>query len=84
MTQHAHIVGEVFYREGDGPQIQIRPGPVEVELTDRDATLSWDEGESRGLTAMPLTEYKRFVAEGAIRLDDAPQAAPQEAPPQPV
>lgn len=73
MKQHAQIVGEVFYREGDGPQIQIRPGPVEVELTERDATLSWAEGESRGLTAMPMTEYKRFVAEGAIRLDDASQ-----------
>ncbi|MBQ1763975.1 MAG: hypothetical protein IIZ92_13860 [Aquincola sp.] len=76
MTQHAQIVGEVFYREGDGPQIQIRPGPVEVEFTERDATLSWSEGEARGLTAMPLTEYKRFVAEGAIRTGDGPQSAP--------
>ncbi|MEF7612884.1 hypothetical protein V4F39_03105 [Aquincola sp. MAHUQ-54] len=67
MTQHAEIVGEVFYREGDGPQMVIRPGPVEIELTERDATLSWEDGEARGLAAMPLADYKRYVAEGAIR-----------------
>jgi hypothetical protein len=68
MTQHAEVVGEVTYREGDGPQMPIRLGPIDVELTERDATLSWQDGEARGLAAMPLTDYKRFVAEGAIRL----------------
>lgn len=78
MTQHAEIVGEVFYREGDGAQIAIRPGPIEVEFTERDATLSWEEGDARGLTAMPLTDYKRYVAEGAIRTQEAPAARPAE------
>lgn len=70
MTQHARVVGEVSYREGDGPQMPIRPGPIEVELTERDATLSWADGDARGLAAMPLTDYKRYVAEGRIQLQD--------------
>lgn len=68
MTQRAEVVGDVTYREGDGPQIPIRPGPIDVELTERDATLSWEDGEARGLAAMPLADYKRFVADGAIRI----------------
>lgn len=68
MTQHARIVGEVTYREGDGQNLPIRPGPVEVELTERDATLSWADGEARGLAAMPLNDYKRHVSEGRIQV----------------
>lgn len=68
MTQRAEVVGDVTYREGDGPQMPIRPGPIDVELTERDATLSWEDGEARGLAAMPLADYKRFVADGAIRV----------------
>ncbi len=41
MAQTAHIVGKVEYREGDGPNIVIRPGPVKVETGLNDATLSW-------------------------------------------
>jgi hypothetical protein len=68
MTQAAEIVGTVEYREGDGPNITIRPGPIEVEITATDATLGWTEGEARGSTAMPLADFKRYVAEGAIVL----------------
>lgn len=66
MTQAAEIVGTVEYREGDGPNIAIRPGPVEVDTTATDATLGWADGEARGAAAMPLADFKRYVAEGAI------------------
>jgi hypothetical protein len=79
MTQAANIVGKVEYREGDGANIAIRPGPVEVETTATDATLGWTEGDARGSAAMPLADFKRYVAEGAIVLhapvDDAASAA---------
>jgi hypothetical protein len=68
MAQQAHIVGKVEYREGDGPNIAIRPGPVQVETALYDATLSWTDQDTRGSAAMPLTDFKRYVAEGKIRL----------------
>lgn len=68
MAQTAHIVGKVEYREGDGPNIVIRPGPVTVETGLNDATLSWVDEETRGSAAMPLTDFKRYVAEGKIKL----------------
>lgn len=68
MAQQAHIVGKVEYREGDGPNIAIRPGPVQVETALNDATLSWVDEDARGSAAMPLTDFKRYVAEGKIRL----------------
>lgn len=68
MAQTAHIVGKVEYREGDGPNIVIRPGPVEVETGLDDVTLSWEEEEARSSTAMPLADFQRYVAEGKIRV----------------
>lgn len=75
MTQSAQILGKVEYREGDGPMILIRPGPVEVETTERDAMLSWSDGDTRGAAAIPLNDFKRYVATGAIRLATASEAA---------
>ncbi len=73
-AQQAKIVGKVEYREGDGAKMPIRPGPVEVELTINDATLSWADGDTRGSAAMPLTEFKRYRSEGAIVMEAAPSA----------
>lgn len=81
-AQPAQIVGKVEYREGDGPKIAIRPGPIEVELTINDATLSWTDEDTHGSAAIPLTEFKRFCSEGAIVMSaplderDAADAAP--------
>ncbi|MBQ0921366.1 hypothetical protein KBW71_23255 [Hydrogenophaga aromaticivorans] len=69
MAQTARIVGKVEYREGDGPNIAIRPGPVEVVQGLNDVTLSWVDEETHGVAAMPLADFKRYVAEGQIRLD---------------
>ncbi len=68
MAHTAHIVGKVEYREGDGPNIVIRPGPVKVETGLNDATLSWVDEEVRGSAAMPLADFKRYVSEGKIKL----------------
>jgi len=68
MTQRAQVTGKVEYREGDGINIAIRPGPVEVQTTATDATLSWIEGETRGSAAMPIGDFRNYVAKGAIEL----------------
>lgn len=68
MAHTAHIVGKVEYREGDGPNIVIRPGPVKVETGLNDATLSWEDEDTRGSTAIPLADFKRYVTEGKIKL----------------
>lgn len=78
MAQSAHVTGEVQYREGDGPLLTIRKGPVEVETTEQDAILSWTEIDSldqntgkevRSTTSLPKVDYQRYLDEGAIRLD---------------
>ena len=68
MTQNAHVTGKVEYREGDGVNITIRPGPVNVQTTSTDATLSWADGETRGSAAMPIGDFKSYVAKGLIAL----------------
>ncbi len=69
MAQKAHIVGKVEYRTGDGPNLEIRPGPVEVSTGINDVTLSWTDEDTHGSAAIPLTDFKRFVAEGRIKLE---------------
>lgn len=66
MTQHARIHGCVEYREGDGINIAIRPGPCDVETTDLDATISWTDGATHGSAAIPISDFKRHLASGAI------------------
>lgn len=66
--QPASIHGTVEYREGDGPNITIRPGAVAVQITAQDATLSWADGETRGSAAIPINIFRDYVAQGAIRL----------------
>jgi hypothetical protein len=68
MPQTAHIHGPVSYRAGDGANVFIRPGPIEVETTAIDATLSWVDGDTHGSTAMPMASYLDYVEQGAIRL----------------
>ncbi|WP_310383389.1 hypothetical protein [Roseateles sp.] len=73
MRQRARITGTVEYREGDGANITIRRGPCEVEESALDVTLSWSDADSHGAAAIPLGDYKRYVASKAIQLDP-PQA----------
>lgn len=69
MAQRANITGKVEYREGDGANITIRRGRVDIETTALDATLSWADGETRGAAVMPIGDFKAYVASGAIALD---------------
>ena len=69
MTQTARIVGAIEYREGDGQAMEIRKGPVEVDITELDVTLSWVEGDVHGATAIPVADFQRYVDEGKIELD---------------
>lgn len=69
MAQHAQVIGMVEYRAGDGTQLPIRPGPVEVQTTAIDATLSWSDGETHGSAAIPIGDFRTLVAKGQIRLE---------------
>lgn len=69
MSQNARIVGKVEVRQGDGATQVIRRGPVDVDTTAADATLSWTEGETHAAVAMPLTDFNRYLTQGAIELD---------------
>jgi hypothetical protein len=70
MIKNAHITGKVEYREGDGANITIRTGPIQVEETNMDATLSWTDADSHGSAAMPIADYLRYVSQKAILLSD--------------
>lgn len=74
MAQTARIVGKVEYRGGDGPAVEIREGPVEVSLSNTDATLSWVEEDAHGSAAMPIGDFRRYVKEGKLKLDGPVQA----------
>ena len=67
-SRQGRIVGDVSYREGDGADIRIRPGPCEVTVTNLDVTISWTDGDTHGAAALPLAEYTRLVTTGAIEL----------------
>ena len=69
MAHHlGEVRGRVAYREGDGVDIEIPPGPCELEVTDLDVTISWNDGATRGSAAIPLADYSRYVAEGALKV----------------
>ncbi|VTU29043.1 hypothetical protein H4CHR_02325 [Variovorax sp. PBS-H4] len=66
MAANAMLKGEVNYRAGDGPMIRIPEGPVEVDVADDSAVLSWgDEGNTQS-AALPIAEYERYVRDGLI------------------
>lgn len=66
MSANANVTGEVEYRAGDGPLIQIPKGPVEVNLSFDSAVISWGDGGNPQITAIPIAEYERYVREGKI------------------
>jgi 2-methylisocitrate lyase-like PEP mutase family enzyme len=66
----AKVVGKVEFREGDGPMIEIRAGAVEVVMSAADATLSWTDDRWHGEAAMPFANFCRYVADGAIVMEE--------------
>lgn len=71
MAANARVKGNVEYRAGDGPLISIPEGPLEVQVGIDSAVLSWGEGGSAQIAAIPLDEYERYVKEGLIELQPA-------------
>lgn len=69
MAKAAQIVGTVEFRTGDGPMMPIPEGPVDIEMNPTEATLSWVDGDAPGAATLPMMEFKRYVSEGAIRLN---------------
>ena len=69
MTQLGQVVGKVEFRPGDGPRMPIPRGRIDIETSQAEVTLSWVDGETHGAAAMPLNEFRRYVAEGAIELN---------------
>lgn len=67
LSQSAFVCGEVTYRSGDGPLIEIRQGPVHVEVNEHDVTLGWEDEDARLSAVIPRSEYARFIATGAIK-----------------
>lgn len=67
-SKPGRIVGHVTYREGDGQEVVIRPGPCEITVTNLDVTITWTDGDTRGSTALPVAEYTRYVTDGALVL----------------
>jgi hypothetical protein len=67
--KRGRIVGPMTYREGDGVEITIRQGSCEIDETALDVTLTWTDGNTHGSTAIPLADYKRYVATGVLAVD---------------
>jgi hypothetical protein len=66
MAQKAEIRGAVLYRLGDGPLQPVPLGEIEVEAGPQDVTLSWGDNDTRQSTAMPASDFARYLAAGAI------------------
>ena len=71
MIKNARITGKVEYREGDGANITIRPGPCQVDEAALYATISWTDGDSHGSAALPIDDYRRYVSSKAIQIVEA-------------
>lgn len=70
MPHFATVHGLVTYTPGDGAPLAIPEGRIEVELAADSATLSWEAADNvAGLTAIPISEYERYVLEGNIRAE---------------
>ncbi|MFO1277228.1 MAG: hypothetical protein U1F21_14740 [Sphaerotilus natans] len=67
-TSNARITGPVEYRLGDGPKCRIPRGPVEIQQTPQDVTISWESGDTHQNAALPQSEFRRYINEKAIVL----------------
>lgn len=64
--KHALAREGMAYREGDGPEIQIPPGPCELVITAADVTITWERDGVRGAAAIPLADYHLRIQEGVL------------------
>lgn len=64
--KRGRITGHVPYSLGDGVEQVIPIGPCDIDSTSQDATLSWVEGETTGLAALPVDVYTVYLTDGRI------------------
>ena len=75
LTSIENLVGSAFDDNLSGlanPNITIPEGPIEFQESEFDVTLSWSEGNTRGVTAIPLSEFHRYLASRAIQVEGQP------------
>jgi hypothetical protein len=66
MPKHATVRGTVVYRMGDGPACRVPRGPIEVELSPCDVTLSWHQDDRPQYAAVPRADFSHWLACRAI------------------
>ena len=66
---NGRVTGTVKYREGEGVLMDIPRGPCEIESDDLDVTLTWFEGDVHCSTAIPRSDFDRYVADGDLVLE---------------
>ncbi len=67
--QSGQVREGMAFREGDGPEISIPPGPCELIITEADVTITWERDGVRGAAAIPLADYHRRIEEGVLVVD---------------
>lgn len=67
-SKSGQIVGSVVYSAGDGVEQKIPRGACEIESTSTDVTISWHDGETRGLANIPVDTYTVYLTDGCIKL----------------
>jgi 2-methylisocitrate lyase-like PEP mutase family enzyme len=72
VKQSAHIIGEVDFRQGDGPLRTIPRGIVQVETTATDAVFTWQDDQTHAVAAMPVANFCQYIADGVIVVNNKP------------
>ncbi len=66
-AQHATVRGTVTYREGDGAELKIPEGPVQLHPAPDSMVLAWTaSNDAAGQAAMPHAQYEQYVRDGKI------------------
>jgi 2-methylisocitrate lyase-like PEP mutase family enzyme len=72
VRQPAHIIGEVNFRQGEGPLRTIPRGIVQVETTPTDAVFTWQDDQAHAIAAMPVANLCQYIADGVIVVANKP------------
>jgi 2-methylisocitrate lyase-like PEP mutase family enzyme len=72
VRQPAHIIGEVDFRQGEGPLRTIPRGIVQVETTPTDAVFTWQDEQTHAVAAMPVANFCQYIADGVIVVANKP------------
>jgi glutathione S-transferase len=67
-TLNAEVIGKVEYSEGDGAELEVRRGLVEIEISRLDTVFSWQDENYRAQAAIPFQKFWLYVCCGAFRL----------------